>query len=317
MPREYAQVAVRIWDDAHFCALPPGPQRLYLFLLSQNDLNHAGVLGLRERRWAQCCAGTTTQDITNDLTVLQQTGFIVVDEDTEEVLVRTYIRNAGVWKQPKLMPAVFRDSQSARSARIKQTIIAEMGRIDFSEIRDDALRQKAAETVNAQVESLSEGIAKATESQAEALRACAGAVPSTFNPLPLTPTPTVLEIAPRKKRATPPAPQPPDPRIGPIVGAYCEGATGASRVRPSESLRARCGKAAGQLLAEGVPVEIVTAAARAMGAAGWTDLALQVQKLPDTVPRQREPASVLVLAEGLERTARYRAQEQAALEAGS
>lgn len=63
------------------------------------------------------------------------------------------------------------------------------------------------------------------------------------------------------------------------MAAYVEGALAAQLPRPDESLRKRVGKQAGEILARGeTTLEVLTAAARNMGAAGWNDLAVQVQR---------------------------------------
>ena len=56
MPRTEARIFTSIWNDRDFLALPPGAQRLYMFLLSQpradllrNDAATADAAGHRRR----------------------------------------------------------------------------------------------------------------------------------------------------------------------------------------------------------------------------------------------------------------------------
>ena len=51
MARSEARLSVEIWNDPDFLALSADAQRMYMFLISQSDLAHDGVLALRERRW--------------------------------------------------------------------------------------------------------------------------------------------------------------------------------------------------------------------------------------------------------------------------
>lgn len=68
------------------------------------------------------------------------------------------------------------------------------------------------------------------------------------------------------------------PNIGSVVAAYVDGATQAGQPAPASSLRARVGKQARQLLAEGYGIAALIESAKHMGAGEWNDLAVQVRK---------------------------------------
>lgn len=87
--------------------------------------------------------------------------------------------------------------------------------------------------------------------------------------------PTAGAVKPRRAAKTP---APSEAHIGTVVAAYVDGATGAGQPAPASSLRARVGKQARQLLADGYSIEALMAAAQHMGAGEWNDLAVQVRK---------------------------------------
>ena len=103
MPRTHGRIYATIWDNADFAALSGGAQRTYLMLLTQPNLGHSGLLPLTVRRWSLLCADATVETLRAGLAELAAARFVVVDEATEELLVRTLIRNDGVWKQPKVL----------------------------------------------------------------------------------------------------------------------------------------------------------------------------------------------------------------------
>lgn len=74
---------------------------------------------------------------------------------------------------------------------------------------------------------------------------------------------------------------------GDVIAAYVEGATEGGQPRPSEKLRARVGRDAKRLLAEkGSDPQAVVDAARRMGAGGWQDIDVQIQRdAADAKPR--------------------------------
>jgi hypothetical protein len=59
MARGHGRILTSIWEDSDFLALDEREQRLYLFLISQPNLNHAGLLPLTLRRWSRKAAGLT------------------------------------------------------------------------------------------------------------------------------------------------------------------------------------------------------------------------------------------------------------------
>jgi hypothetical protein len=65
---------------------------------------------------------------------------------------------------------------------------------------------------------------------------------------------------------------------GDVVAAFVDGAVGSGQPEPAQNLRARVGRDARQLLAEGYDAETLIKAAHTMGAGEWHDLAVQVRK---------------------------------------
>ena len=87
----YVKLQRSIWQDPDFLRLDCSAQRLYLLLISQPDITHVGVLPLMPGRWSRLSANTQPVDISADLAVLESSRFVVIDRDTEELLVRTYL----------------------------------------------------------------------------------------------------------------------------------------------------------------------------------------------------------------------------------
>ena len=129
MARSEARIFTSIWSDPAFLALPPSAQRMYLFLLSQDDLEYSGLVPLRPNRWAQSAQGLTSQKVHADLAVLESAGMVIVDRSTEELWVRALMRRDEVWKQWTLLTAAYRSARKARSPYICEGISEELGRI--------------------------------------------------------------------------------------------------------------------------------------------------------------------------------------------
>jgi hypothetical protein len=122
--RAEARILVSIWTDPDFRALSPNAQWAYMFLLSQQDLAHTGVIPLRVRRWAQSAEGMTPQVLGEALRRLEAARFIVADRDCEELLIRSFIRRDKVYKQPQVFRAAA-DALPLVTSRILRSALAE------------------------------------------------------------------------------------------------------------------------------------------------------------------------------------------------
>lgn len=150
MARSEARISVAIWDDPDFVALSVEAQRMYLFLLSQPDLAHNGVLALRERRWARSAASLTASDITSALKELQQANYVVVDEDAEELLIRSLIRRDKVYRQPYVLQSASEHLPLVASPAILAALRSELQRIQA----ECELSDKAADLVRGMLDAI-------------------------------------------------------------------------------------------------------------------------------------------------------------------
>lgn len=129
MARSEARLSVDIWTDPDFVALSPNAQRQYMFLLSQADLAHTGVIALRERRWARSSAGLSAADVERDLKELESARFVVIDWDTEELLIRAFMRCDKVYRQPQVLSVAASQLTLVTSLVLRVAIRVELERI--------------------------------------------------------------------------------------------------------------------------------------------------------------------------------------------
>src|SRR5690349_6444992 len=135
-------IFVRIWRDPAWKRLTGNAQRVYLLLLSQHALNYAGVQLLHERLWAKYSSDSTIEEINAGITELRTAGFVAVDDETEEILVRSFIRNDGLWKQPRMLGCALEDARLVESAALRRALAAELRRLPVHELgktRDEVM----------------------------------------------------------------------------------------------------------------------------------------------------------------------------------
>jgi len=151
MARAHALILTSIWEDEQFLRLHPLPQRLYLFLLSQANLSRAGLLPLTLKRWARRAAGLTVADLEAQLAVLEDARFIVLDEETEELLIRTMLKGDGIYRQPNIMAAAVSASAELSSVKLRRALLIEAERLPLTELSDEP-SAKGGPSVRAQIQ---------------------------------------------------------------------------------------------------------------------------------------------------------------------
>lgn len=127
--RSYAQLNIAIWNDEEFRGLSPAAQHLYFLLLSHPTLSYCGVGDWRPSRIARMAAGWTAADVERAGAELIDGLFIVVDDDTEEFLVRTFVKNDPLMRQRNLGVSMARAFSVVASEGIRGVVVHELHRL--------------------------------------------------------------------------------------------------------------------------------------------------------------------------------------------
>jgi len=126
MARAYANIVTAIWLDPEFCDLSAGAQRTYFMLVTQTDITACGTLPLTLRRWARTVPEAERPSLACWLAELEEHRYVLTDEDTEELLVRTFAKWDGGYKHAKRVLAVVATAEAIRSSRLKHSVATEL-----------------------------------------------------------------------------------------------------------------------------------------------------------------------------------------------
>jgi hypothetical protein len=132
MARSYANVLTAIWRDEDFRELSAAAQRTYLMLVTQPNISAAGTLPLTLVRWASHAKDTTPASLRADLAELEATRFVFVDEVTEEVLVRSFVRHDNGYRNPKRKHAIVGAAGEMASPVLRAALEVEFDRLGLS-----------------------------------------------------------------------------------------------------------------------------------------------------------------------------------------
>lgn len=138
MANAAALIEESIWRrDKAFRALPRAAQCTYMQLLSTKDLDCAGVLTLYVDLLAKGCDELTVDDVRRDLKILEEAEFVYVDTDTDEILIRSYLRRVSV-RSPNAYKSALKAARMTVSPKLRAVLAVELRRIGRKDATETA-----------------------------------------------------------------------------------------------------------------------------------------------------------------------------------
>lgn len=128
MARDHARIKVNIWGDEDFKDLRAPQQHAYFVLTTQAKLSYCGVLDYIPSRLAKLAKGLTEAAVEAMVEGLEKAEYVVVDRDTQELLIRTFVRHDGLLESPNITKAMAKDYLEVISPRIRAAVLAELQR---------------------------------------------------------------------------------------------------------------------------------------------------------------------------------------------
>lgn len=127
MARSEARLQFDIWQRG-LSGASPHAKLLYAVVLTEQTVNHAGVGRLCLPLWA-ANAGLSLAEAEKALGELCDGRWLLTDETTYEVLVRTFVRNDGVAKEPYVLKGALKEALLTQSPQLRVAIAAELRRL--------------------------------------------------------------------------------------------------------------------------------------------------------------------------------------------
>lgn len=128
MARDHARIHTSIWDDEDFLALTVAQQHAYFFLVSSLGLSRCGVITYIPARFDHLASDLTEAKIRRAVAGLRTSRFAVVDDRTQELLIRSYVRHDGVLDRVNMGKACGTAFEAVVSADLRAAIGDELAR---------------------------------------------------------------------------------------------------------------------------------------------------------------------------------------------
>ena len=129
MARNYGQIFTGIWRDRDWLNLDWRAQWAYMMLSTQAEISAVGMLPLSSRRWASRARDTTRNDIVDAIRVLADARMVVYDMDTEELLLRTFVKWDRGYTNRKRLPVIERAAAEVESLRLRAVLAGELAKL--------------------------------------------------------------------------------------------------------------------------------------------------------------------------------------------
>lgn len=131
MSRDYTAIYASIWADPDWRKLTMTLQHTYLLVVTQPRLSPCGVLEFNPRRMGKLAADLTPDAIEEAVDALCATRprpWLIYDDDTGELLVRSFVRHDGTLKMPNPSKSIARDWRAIASTPLKDAVLTELRR---------------------------------------------------------------------------------------------------------------------------------------------------------------------------------------------
>lgn len=129
MANDHARIRRDIWADTDWRRLTSSAQWLYVHLLTNRTLTFVGIADWRPNRIAALTADLTASDVDLFAGELIRERFILPDLETEEVLIRSWVKHDGLLRSPNMTKALIKAHEGTASNVLRAVVIDQLQRL--------------------------------------------------------------------------------------------------------------------------------------------------------------------------------------------
>jgi hypothetical protein len=137
--RQFGKLLKANWGKDAWTHLSTDAQWLYAYLVSQPTTDTAGVFTIHTKKWAKGSPDMSESRVKAAARELTDTGWIAVDFDTDEGLIRNYIRDD--WAGDLIFKGALRRCLLVQSLPLRGIVLSEIRELkcDRPTVKDDQL----------------------------------------------------------------------------------------------------------------------------------------------------------------------------------
>lgn len=129
MPRDHARIQTRVWNDRDWRSLTIAAQHMYWTLCAQPRLSYCGVMDWWPSRIATLTKDADEQGVFAAVKELLDADYVLLDAETNEILIRSYVRHDRVLERANMGKAMGRALEQVVSMDLHDAVIRELARL--------------------------------------------------------------------------------------------------------------------------------------------------------------------------------------------
>jgi hypothetical protein len=150
MARDHARIHLDIWGDDEWLDLPVDAQMLYFTLYTSEARTLCGSHEWNPRKLAQRAVDWNMERIHDAAEILSAELFLIIDVDTEECLMRSWIKHDGLWRTPNMAVSVANARGSLASRTLRGVIVHEVLKLRELEPESTSWQRPAVQSMLSQ-----------------------------------------------------------------------------------------------------------------------------------------------------------------------
>ena len=131
--KDHARINLDIWGDDPFLDLSPRAQHLYFTLWTDPQLTYCGSGDWHPGKIASRAHGCTAASVEAAGSELSANLFLVVDVETAEFLLRSWIKHDGLWRIPNMAVSMANARAGLASRTLRGVVVHEVKKLVQSE----------------------------------------------------------------------------------------------------------------------------------------------------------------------------------------
>jgi len=132
MPRDHTRIHTDIWGDDDWLDLSPEAQHLY-FVLYTGPPSFCGAGDWQPKKIAARAKGWTPELVTRAAAELQEGLFLLLDLDTDEYLLRSWVKHDGLYRVQNMAVSVANARAALASRKLRGVVVFEVSKLQVSE----------------------------------------------------------------------------------------------------------------------------------------------------------------------------------------
>ncbi|ALA48818.1 hypothetical protein XFACTOR_70 [Mycobacterium phage XFactor] len=127
--KDHSEINLAIWGDDDWLDLTPPAQHLYFVLWTSPQLSYCGSGEWHAGRIAAMAKGWTVQAVEAAAAELSRDLFLIIDTNTDEFLLRSWIKHDGLWRKPNMAVSMANARAALASRTLRGVVVHEVQKI--------------------------------------------------------------------------------------------------------------------------------------------------------------------------------------------